>query len=1134
MESRKRSAYRPASCVVASDRGRSYDRFGMPRLRLLLGPAGSLKGRIVRERLWEAVGQGRGEELFCLVPYASYSSGLRREALERKGGFFSFPVMTFGLLFERLFLWLRDDRALISEPMRRAVITALLKQAHNRLNLVVLKRLGARPGVARRLGDVFLTLASHSYLGAEQVREALALRGSSLPVKVEELLELYQRYRRVLEEVRLVDSAQMGAIVCDALERGERRLVERLAQIELLIVDGFYSFTPLEERLLSLLIKSVGETWVSLDIELDGSEEVFALPRRTLKFLRSTLPDAQVQTEWFEADEPGSTSRALSRAIYTDSGSPGGSGPLEPIAQSGLATDLSIVEAADLTEEVRGIARAIKRLVARGESGLERIVVSFPDISRYRDELVTRFEEYGVPIDVSWAFFISETLAVRSVFRLLAMVRDGFRRDDVLWFLGCPVFRPEGVAGRTKGARRPRLDPAFIDDLTRQGRISGGGREWLEEWRRGLKRARQRIEEKSQRETADGGEDDRAGRLLEEFEIQAPALVEVLSVLASRFGGRVAPEKLHEALLRTLSEMCVVSSAVRARVSSGEEERVMLEMYSLSRLVGISQEVCRAVRACGFLQVDLATYYDLLFSACSGERVGWRGRPGGVRLLPLREARLSDCDFLFCGGMTEDWFPSPSRSDVFLPPEVREALGLGPLGEEVQESRFLIYALLATPARRLFLSFPARIDEQPVLPAPCIDELQEVGGLKLEKWAEAEAETTSPHCNVELFAALGRWFREGQADERLRGQALWLCSSGQGPGLAATPQGIIRRIEAQVERDRPHCRFSGCLGRPVMEQVLRGFADAQLSSAKPAEVLVFSYSALDDFLACPFRFFARRILRLVPPEEFDPDIAAKDLGSLLHAILFAFYQSRRKEPGTIEPVTESNLESAWAKLDAVARDQIERYAASGIARRRAVSVLLGDSGLLRRFLELEVEESRRWRPFMLEASFGSQDRAKKAEQLSDEPLLFECKGGEKRFLVAVGGRIDRIDVSTDEQGGRVYRVLDYKTGSIPTAKEVREGISLQLPIYAYAVQERLGTVSQAAYLVLSQKKGLKIADYPRADPIPEAVEKLPSNVCLVVERICSGEFVPQPEGGEQRQCRWCDFRSICRLGREGL
>ena len=62
--------------------------------------------------------------------------------------------------------------------------------------------------------------------------------------------------------------------------------------------------------------------------------------------------------------------------------------------------------------------------------------------------------------------------------------------------------------------------------------------------------------------------------------------------------------------------------------------------------------------------------------------------------------------------------------------------------------------------------------------------------------------------------------------------------------------------------------------------------------------------------------------------------------------------------------------------------------------------------------------------------------------------------GEGERTIRLRGRIDRIDVAETPEGSR-FRVIDYKSGSVPSSTDVKHGEMLQLPLYAMAVERLL-------------------------------------------------------------------------------
>ena len=155
-------------------------------------------------------------------------------------------------------------------------------------------------------------------------------------------------------------------------------------------------------------------------------------------------------------------------------------------------------------------------------------------------------------------------------------------------------------------------------------------------------------------------------------------------------------------------------------------------------------------------------------------------------------------------------------------------------------------------------------------------------------------------------------------------------------------------------------------------------------------------------------------------------------------------------------------------------------------------------------------------PRFLEQDFGVEGAA--------YPML-EISAGDR--VVRLRGKIDRIDM-LESPSGRLFRVIDYKSGSVPTTTEVKKGEMVQLVLYAMAA-ERLMLASEAAspagvgYWGL-KKEGYKELVFPNWQQLKEDVV---AHILGVVERIREGVFAvdSRKPGCES----YCDFRSICRI-----
>ncbi|MCD6326990.1 hypothetical protein J7M28_05505, partial [bacterium] len=282
---------------------------------MFVGPVHSGKNQPLYEELAARLSHDAANGLAFLVPCYSFARQIEAAMLDRLGGFLSFPLTTFRPLFRELYSCLRDDRRLVGDAAREVIIMGILKSASP---LPIMGQLGPSRGVCRALGRFFATLGRHSHVNAGDARAAIEGILGKLDGKLDEALRLYEIYRRVLENNRLIDAEHAGILVCEAIRGRDKGILRRLSEIELLMVDGFFTFSPLEQNLLLSLIELLPETWVSLDIDKRSSPEVFELSRRALKALEQVSDSIKTERVDLPANhQMKGTRKTLSEQLYT-------------------------------------------------------------------------------------------------------------------------------------------------------------------------------------------------------------------------------------------------------------------------------------------------------------------------------------------------------------------------------------------------------------------------------------------------------------------------------------------------------------------------------------------------------------------------------------------------------------------------------------------------------------------------------------------------------------------------------------------------------------------------------------------------------------------------------------------------
>ncbi len=223
-------------------------------------------------------------------------------------------------------------------------------------------------------------------------------------------------------------------------------------------------------------------------------------------------------------------------------------------------------------------------------------------------------------------------------------------------------------------------------------------------------------------------------------------------------------------------------------------------------------------------------------------------------------------------------------------------------------------------------------------------------------------------------------------------------------------------------------------------------------SARPREL---SVTQIETWMRDPYAVYARHILRLKELEPLDAPPDRADYGTIIHRILDDFI--------ALHPKTLPD--DAYDKLCALG---LEKFAERSIPPGVRAFWWPRFQRIARWFVESEAE-----RRVGLD-EIASEERGS---------LNFDGPAGPFK-LTAIADRIDRMSDGT-------LRILDYKTGAAPKAREIAAGFAPQLPLEAAIAAAggfaRFGAseVAELAFLRLSGSD-------PAGETIPAAKDKNPT------------------------------------------
>ncbi len=413
--------------------------------------------------------------------------------------------------------------------------------------------------------------------------------------------------------------------------------------------------------------------------------------------------------------------------------------------------------------------------------------------------------------------------------------------------------------------------------------------------------------------------------------------------------------------------------------------------------------------------------------------------------------------------------------------------------------------------------------------------------LKLPTWREARAR------DAELFLRLVH----GAPDVVLT----WSRERDQQPAL---PSPLAERLMLAMGRDPAAASADPDLLRPWLAAPpdTAGITAAQaLFAAEPVPVpraaetrplMELSWTALKAWRDCPYLSLLERGYALRPPEEVRDEFGRREYGDTVHRIL---REAMQEGAEVRRALAEGRAADAVDLLSTLAREHFAPGADELPQRSLWLDTFLA---IVPEVVNAELNRFAGWRPAACEAPFrfGLADlhawvaeQARTAGEDAPPPPAAHAAG------VVIKGSVDRIDRSLLEDG--VFAVLDYKTGKLPSHKDVENLEDLQLAVYALAVELGAvpgcrGWVRDAVFYPLIKDKCGPALNRGKREATPLCREPGEPGLLLPAARellrlaeaasdpaapaaLLPRHVDPAVETKAGLPCSWCELRGSCRI-----
>lgn len=962
-------------------------------LQLILGSSGAGKSYQLYQQIIEESIQNPGRDYLVLVP-EQFSMETQKDLvrLHPNHGIMNIDVLSFGRLAYRVFeeLGIRQ-RPVLDDTGKNLVLRKIMGRYKKELSLYGSKI--NTPGFVAEIKSMISELYQYG-IGDQELDRMLVLaeKKPMLKAKLSDLKVIRSGFEEYMAD-NYVTKEELLDVLCRVAEQSA------LIRNSVICLDGFTGFTPVQYRLLGLLMKCAGMVYVTVTLpageepnNIYGEQELFHLSKTTIAKLGALADEMSVQQLPYQRIE-GAPYRfrkapalaSLERNLFRY--------PYKPYKEE--QQEIILTEAQNPGKEAEAAARHIWHLVKERGYRYRDIAVISADMEQYGDSLKEAFDKQGIPCFLDRKNTIMGNPFVEFVRGALLILKENYSYESVFCYLRT------GLTG---------MDEADIDLLENYCLAMGircrSG--WEKLWTRSTREISpdkmEYINTLRLKVFLD------IEPLLEVWKDKDTTVIEKMTALHEFIRLHGIQEKLAEYERRFIEEG-------KQGLAKEYKQTYGLVMELFDKIVALLGEEI----------IDSKELSDILDSGFEEIKVGIIP-PSIDQVLvgDMERTRLKDIRALFFLGMNDGLIPRSGDKGGILSQAEREFLKeneitLSPtVRENAYIQKFYLYLNLTKPSNQLYLSFSrTSADGKALRPSYLTGTLKKLFPALMVRNEEEEPALdylTTPEASLEYFLKGLKGFSEQKSSIEWKELYSWYLNHEE----------FRKKVMSFVK-----AAFAGERGSRISKT-----AAARLYGPQPVQ----SVTRLEQYSACAFAHFLSYGLRLKQREEYE--LLSMDLGNMFHSAMEQYSKKLSKNGLEFADVPEQRRKELVAECIAeVTTDYGNSILASSARNAYFINRLTRITDRTVWALQNQLKKGS-FKPVSYEITFSRMDGLR--------ALTIPVEGGED---ICLQGRIDRMDLYEDEQNVYV-KIIDYKSGSTAfDLPSVYYGLQLQLLVYLDAAME---------------------------------------------------------------------------------
>lgn len=668
-------------------------------LQLILGSSGAGKSHHLYSHIIEESARHPERNYIVVVP-EQYTMAIQKRmvSMHPRKGILNIDVVSFERLAYKVFEEVGEDNLeILDDTGKNLIIKRVLEQNKSRLKFFGSNL--SNTGFVSEMKSVISEMLQYDIRpeamdSAAKQAQKDAEGSAALKYKLDDIVLVYNAFMEYIDKNYITKEEILDKLCCRIEDSRRIRNCE-------IAFDGFTGFTPVQYKLLTILLKMCPKIFVTLTIDINektnvvaGREELFYMSKDCIARLHKICDeehvniDAPILIKGVASDVDGDIKSDLNNIHYNINSRFNNSSELQFLEQNifrnhavrynNPTKDIVVYEAASAKDEITFAAGEIVRLTRLSGYRYNEIAIVTADMDGYGKLTANILKQNDIPFFLDYKRHVTDNPFIAAINGALGIIEKGYDYESVFGFLKTGMT---GIA---------REDIDLLDNYCVAVGIRGRNK-WHEVW---TKKFRGNVNNTD----------------LEKLNELRKVIIDILDPLEE---GLKAKDATVADMVRVLYDFLVRQNMEKKVSDLGDNEYTGDEYAQLYKKV--IEVLDKMYFLLGTQKVSMKEFNKILASGFEEIKIGLIPQTGDCVVIgDIERTRLDNIKVMFFVGVNDGNVPKKADSRSVLSETDREYLEnagitMSPsVREKAFTQRFYLYLIMTKSSEKLYMSYAVK------------------------------------------------------------------------------------------------------------------------------------------------------------------------------------------------------------------------------------------------------------------------------------------------------------------------------------------------------------------------------------------------------------------------------------------